>query len=203
MIAKLRRERQLRRTIVLYLSDNGYFFGEHRRPNGKGAVYEPALNVPFAVRVPGAYRRGALASRVRSVVSIQDVAPTLLDYASRFGAPVPPCAAPGDCRRLDGRSLAPLLRGRRSWPGGRGVLVELDTPRTYEAIRTRRHVYSELGTGERELYDLRADPFELRNVAGSASYATVRQGLAARLSELTRCSGVEGRDAPTTAPFCE
>ncbi len=203
VIAKLRRQRQLRRTIILYLSDNGYFFGEHRKPNGKGAVYEPALNVPFAVRVPRAYRNGALASRVHSVVSIQDVAPTLLAYASRFGDSVPPCAAPGDCRRLDGRSLAPLLGGRQSWPRGRGVLVELDTPRTYQAIRGRRHVYSELRTGERELYDLRVDPFELRNRAGRASYATVEQALRARLSELSSCSGVEGRDTPTTAPFCE
>ena len=83
------------------------------------------------------------------------------------------------------------------------MLVELDTPRTYQAIRGRRHVYSELRTGERELYDLRVDPFELRNVAGSASYAAAQQVLRARLSQLSRCSGVEGRDAPTTAPFCE
>jgi arylsulfatase A-like enzyme len=203
VIAELRRERQLHRTIVLYLSDNGYFFGEHRWRFGKGKVYEPSINVPFAARVPSAYRVGSLASRVHSVVSNQDVAPTLLDYASRFGDPVGPCAGPGDCRRLDGRSLAPLLGGRGSWPRGRGVLVEVDSPPTYEAIRTQRYVYSELRTGERELYDLSVDPFELRNVAGSASHANAQRRLGVRLSELSRCSGVEGRDPPTATPFCE
>jgi N-acetylglucosamine-6-sulfatase len=204
VVAKLRHERQLRRTIVLYLSDNGFFFGEHRRPAGKGSVYEPTLNVPFAARVPAAYRHGRLASRVHSVVSNQDVAPTLLDYASRFGDPVQPCMGPSDCRRLDGRSLAPLLGGRGSWPSGRGMLAEIDTPvDNYHAIRSQRYAYSELSTGERELYDLSVDPFELRNVAGSPSYAQVQGRLGVRLSELSRCSGVEGRDPPTAAPFCE
>jgi N-acetylglucosamine-6-sulfatase len=203
VIAKLRDERLLRRTIVLYLSDNGYFFGEHRRPAGKGDIYEPALNVPFAARVPAAYRNGRMASRVRAVVSNQDVAPTVLRYASRSGDHVKPCAAPGDCRRLDGRSLAPLLGGRGNWPRGRGVLVEIGTPREYEAIRTRRYVYSELTTGERELYDLNVDPFELQNVANEASYADVRDRLGTRLAALTNCSGIEGRDPPTAAPFCE
>ena len=204
VIAKLRRERQLRRTIVLYLSDNGFFFGEHRKRSGKASVYEPALNVPFAIRVPSGYRNGALASRVRSVVSNQDVAPTLLDYASRFGDPVEPCAAPGDCRRLDGRRLGPLLGGPGSWPRGRGVLAEIDAPNAnYQAIRSQHYVYAELGTGERELYDLSVDPFELRNVDGSPSYATAQARLGVRLSELSRCSGIEGRDPPTAAPFCE
>jgi N-acetylglucosamine-6-sulfatase len=204
VIAKLRNEEQLRRTIVLYLSDNGYFFGEHRLPIGKGSVYEPSINVPFAARVPVAYRDGRLARRVHSVVSNQDVAPTLLDYASRFGDPVEPCEGPGDCRRLDGRSLAPLLGGRGSWPRRRGVLVEIDSQDdNYQAIRSRRYVYSELRTGERELYDLGVDPFELENVAGIPSYATVQARLGVRLSELSRCSGVQGRDPAIAAPFCE
>jgi hypothetical protein len=64
-------------------------------------------------------------------------------------------------------------------------------------------VYSELTTGERELYDLNVDPFELQNVANEASYANVRDRLGTRLAALTDCSGVEGRDPPTAAPFCE
>ena len=55
----LRRRGELERTIVLYLSDNGFFFGEHRIQFGKSYPYEPALRVPFAVRVPSAYRREA------------------------------------------------------------------------------------------------------------------------------------------------
>jgi arylsulfatase A-like enzyme len=204
VIAKLRQERELRRTIVLYLSDNGYFFGEHRRPAGKGDIYEPALNVPFAARVPAAYRNGGLASRVRAVVSNQDVAATLLSYATAYLGPILTCANPGDCRRMDGRSLKPLLGGRGHWRSRRGVLVEIDTgQKSYTAVRTHRYTYSELATGERELYDLKRDPYELLNRAGHRRYARVQAHLAARLAKLRDCSGIKGRDPPSSAPFCQ
>jgi arylsulfatase A-like enzyme len=73
----------------------------------------------------------------------------------------------------------------------------------YQAIRTPRYVYSELATGERELYDLRADPYELNNRAGDPDLAATQRTLAARLAVLRRCSGVQGRDAPSARPFCE
>jgi N-acetylglucosamine-6-sulfatase len=204
VMSELRSGGELRRTIVLYLSDNGFFFGEHRFAAGKSAVYEPALNVPYAVRVPPAYRPGSLRPDRQEVVTNQDVAPTLLHYASRYLGRVKACAAPGDCRRMDGRSLAPLLGGAGAWPADRGVLAEIDdSGDDYQAIRTRRYTYSELATGERELYDLGADPFELQNVADSPAYAQVQAELGLRLASLTRCSGVAGRDRPTPRPFCE
>jgi N-acetylglucosamine-6-sulfatase len=209
MMRALRREHELRRTIVVYASDNGFFFGEHRLREGKGFVYEPALRVPFVVRVPPAYRTGALSRRVQKVVSNQDIAPTLLGYAGAS-----PCAGPTDCRRMDGRDLAPLLGSPGGWPRGRGVLVEIDSRETskeahpechcaYAAIRTRRYAYSELSTGERELYDLRRDPQELWNRQGRPGYAETERTLANRLDELRDCSGVRGRDPPTAAPVCE
>ncbi len=188
IVAKLRKEGELSNTIIAYVSDNGYFFGEHRLPNGKGFPYEEALSVPFAIRVPRAL---ATSPRlVDEVVSNQDIAPTFLDYADAL-----PCAAPGDCRQPDGHSLAPLLSGPGHWPSGRGALVEINTKArsdcacAYEAIRTRRYLYAELSSGEKELYDLRQDPAELQNVAGSPGYRLRQRSLAKRLASLRTCSG--------------
>jgi arylsulfatase A-like enzyme len=185
----LKRSGDLRRTIVFYLSDNGYFFGEHRITRGKDFPYEPALQVPYAVRVPAAYRSGPLKDNVGRVVSNEDVAPTILDYA---GSP-PPCATAGDCRALDGRSLRPLLGGAGRWPHDRGVLAELDSAlSTYSAIRTRRYLYVEYAGGQRELYNLRRDPWELENLAGHRAYEATEASMTRRLAALRRCSGTAG-----------
>jgi arylsulfatase A-like enzyme len=196
LLAELRRDGQLSRTIVVYVSDNGFFFGEHRLPMGKGFPYEEALRVPFVARVPRAYRSGPQAPRAGAVVSNQDIAPTLLDYSHAS-----PCVAPGRCRRLDGHSMVPLLGGGGSWPANRGALVEIDAAArsecgcAYEAIRTRRYLYDEWSTGERELYDLTGDPGELRNLAHSPGTAPVRRRLAARLERFRSCSGTLSENA--------
>ena len=191
-------------TIVFYVSDNGNFFGEHRRPDGKSDVYEPSLNVPYAVKMPRAYRSGPRVDHSGAVVSNQDIAATIVDYADRYAGPVDTCAAPGDCRRLDGRTLAPLVGSGGAWPARRGVLDEINSGgHDYNAIRTPRYAYSELATGERELYDLKKDPYELQNQAGEPAYAPLQARLATRLELLRRCSGVQGRDAPSARPFCE
>jgi N-acetylglucosamine-6-sulfatase len=204
VMAELDRDRELRNTIVLYVSDNGYFFGEHRRATGKSDIYAPALNVPFAVKVPDAYRRGSRVRESNAVVSNQDIPATLVAYADRYLHDVATCDGTGDCRRMDGRSFAPLVGGRGSWPEDRGVLAEIaSSSHRYRAIRTPDYAYSELATGERELYDLGADPYELHNEAGAPGYAEIQQRLAARLALLRSCSGIRGRDAPSARPFCE
>jgi N-acetylglucosamine-6-sulfatase len=171
---------------------------------GKSDIYEPALNVPFAVRVPPAYRARARRPVSHAVVANQDVAPTLIDYASRYLGPIETCAGTGDCRRMDGRSLKPLLGGRGHWPSKRGVLAEIDTGRkSYHAVRTHRYVYSALATNEHELYDLKRDPEELWNRDGQGNYAQIEQELASRLAKLRICSGIKRRDPRTAAPFCE
>jgi hypothetical protein len=59
----------------------------------------------------------------------------------------------------------------------------------FEAIRTKRYLYSELRTGEKELYDLAKDPFELRNRDAEPAYASVESQLADRLHQLEGCAG--------------
>ena len=64
----------------------------------------------------------------------------------------------------------------------------------YQGLRTREYAYVEYMTGERELYDLRADPYELDNIATKASQALLAE-LSARLGELNRCSGATCRSS--------
>jgi len=192
VVTKLHNTHQLDNTIIVYLSDNGFFFGEHRITQGKSLPYEPALQVPFAIRVPAAYRDGPAKRRSTQVVSQADVAPTLLDYAGG----VSPCTGGGRCRTVDGRSLRPLLGGGGSWPADRGVLAELAQDLDeYTALRTRHRLYAEYANGARELYDLKTDPFELQNLDGDPAYAANEAKLAARLAALRQCAGTHGPNA--------
>jgi len=196
----LERSGQLGNTIVFFMSDNGFYFGEHRIISGKQYPYEPGLRVPYAVRVPARLRPFRERATSRQVVSEQDATATILDYAG-----VPSCASQGRCRRVDGRSLMPLLGGTGDYPSGRGVLAEIKADQgQYSAIRTRNWVFVRYDDGESELYDLMSDPYQLRNVAGRAASAPVERRLAARLDRLRRCSGARGVVKPAQGkPLCE
>jgi N-acetylglucosamine-6-sulfatase len=96
-------------------------------------------------------------------------------------------------RRLDGRSLAPVLADA-SRPGPHDeVLLEsgandVHAP-VYQGLRTKRYLYVEYDSGERELYDLRTDPEELHNVAGTPRAHGVETRLSARLAAVRACRG--------------
>jgi arylsulfatase A-like enzyme len=137
-------------------------------------IYEESIRVPLAMRGPG-IPRGV---RIGDLAINVDLAPTIVDAAN---------AHPGLV--MDGRSLIPVARH----PGierGRQLLVEEPT---FEAIRTRRYMYAEHDTGERELYDLRKDRFELRSRHQAPAYASVMAQLAIRLHELQSCAGASCR----------
>src|SRR5204862_28584 len=78
--------------------------------------------------MPAAYRSGPRVDERGVVVSNQDIAATILDYANRYAGGVDTCVAPGHCRRMDGRTLAPLMGSGGTWPAHRGVLDEIAKP---------------------------------------------------------------------------
>ncbi len=151
-------------TVVVFTSDNGLAFGEHRWTK-KSCPYQACLGVPFMIRMPGVPHRTE-----RAIVSAADLAPTIAELTG--------ASTPTD---FDGVSLVPLLStgSREGLPGE--VFAEWVGDRAIPAwweVRTRRFAYIELGTGERELYALRDDPYELVNVVDAPAFQARR--LAAR-----------------------
>ncbi len=169
-------------TYVIFLSDNGWFLGDHGLTS-KFLPYEESIRVPMIVAGPG------VAPRVESrLVLNADVAPTMLELA---GLAVPD--------RMHGRSLVPLLRGRRAaWRSS--ILYEAPASvldcRPLLAVRTERWKYVETFEGPQlrpdatpafeELYDLKADPAEMANLAARAEHAKTRRRLADELRRLRR-----------------
>jgi N-acetylglucosamine-6-sulfatase len=193
LIKTLRATGQLRNTLIVFVSDNGWLQGQHRVTGDKYLPYEESLRVPLIVRGPGV----PAGETVRGQVSNIDFAPTLVDAAKAKAG-----------RRMDGVSLLPTIRDPRKRPK-RVLEIEALDPlfrgnvpvnawdRPYSGVRTDRYtyvVYKE--TGEQELYDRRKDPYQLDNVASDRAYARIKARLAAALRKLSRCKGDSCNLAP-------
>jgi arylsulfatase A-like enzyme len=184
----LRAQGVLDDTVVIVISDNGVEYGEHRWES-KGVPYEYSVRVPFAIRFDQVVHTAAVD---RHLVGNVDVYPTILDLASVGGS------------NTDGRSLRPLLDGGDP-PWRSSILLEgpyddrglQPSVPTYCGIVTDRWkyvVYSPAaddptlvsGPEDDELYDLRTDPGELRNVVRSRP--DVARRLRRRLASLCRPS---------------
>jgi arylsulfatase A-like enzyme len=174
LLRVLRGTGKLENTLVVFTSDNGYLWGEHRIL-GKGVAYEEAIRLPLVVRYDR-LTRGIPREEPRLVANL-DLAPTL---ARAAGAGLP---------GAEGRNLLPLIRGSDpSWRNA--LLVEyLGLPgkkpeRTFCAIRTESSSYVVYASGARELYDLTADPYQLENRAGNPGFQARANGLRIRLGRL-------------------
>ena len=190
VIEALRASGELDNTLVAYTSDNGFFAGEHRVQNGKNRVYEESIRVPLLIRGPGI----PTGVTVDDLAINADLSPTILDAADATAG-----------RVQDGQSLLNFAAHpeRRH---GRELLIEQygNAPDeegqagvTYVGIRTTRYKYVENGTGEIELYDLEADPYELNNLQGNPEYAAAQAALAGRLAALRACAGQTCRSHPS------
>jgi len=153
-------------TLILFLGDNGFFFGEHGLEAERRFAYEEGIRTPFFVRWPARVKPG---TRVDAMVLALDIAPTMLELGGGAAGP-----------HVQGRSLVPLLDGRpRRWRTR--FLVEYFNESAfpwlvgmgYKAIRTERHklIRWTHRDGVDELYDLERDPYEMRNVAGDPAHA--------------------------------
>ena len=180
-------------TIILFTSDHGCHF-KTRNSEYKRSCHESSIRVPTAFHGPGFIGGGQL----QQLVSLVDLPPTLLDAA---GLTVPD--------EMQGRSILPLLSGEtETWP--EEVFVQISEAQVGRAVRTQRWKYGvdapNKGGGkdagsdtyiEQYLYDLDADPYELRNLVGLRSHQNVAEVMRERLIKRM----VEaGEDAPTIEP---
>jgi N-acetylglucosamine-6-sulfatase len=193
LVKVLRQTGQLKNTLIVFVSDNGWLQGQHRVTGDKYLPYEESLRVPLIVRGPGV----PAGKTVRGQISNIDFAPTLVDAANAKAG-----------RKMDGVSLLPTLRNHSKRPNRILEIEALDPlfrgnvpvnawDRPYSGVRTDRYtyvVYKE--TGEQELYDRRNDPYQLTNVAADPAYAKVKSRLAAALKKLSRCKGRSCNIAP-------
>jgi N-acetylglucosamine-6-sulfatase len=186
VLDQLRRSGELDRTFVIFTSDNGVMRGEHRITGGKGNPYEESIRVPLAIRGPGIPAGGTSSQLAINA----DLAPTIVRIAHARPRLV-----------MDGRSLMPFARDpdRRV---SRALLIEAAHFRggqfaaTFKGIRTKRYLYVRYRVGQRELYDLKADPFELENAHGQRRYRRAEHRLSRVLRKVRDCSGRRCRVRP-------
>jgi N-acetylglucosamine-6-sulfatase len=180
VVEGLRQRGLLERTLVLYMGDNGFAFGEHGLID-KRTAYEESMRVPMLMRAPGV----AKGRVVSEVVANLDVMPTFLDAAG--------IAAPSD---IDGKSLLPLARGES--PAWRKELLyeyfwERNFPQTptLHALRGERYKYIRYhGLWDRnELYDLQDDPLESRNLVEHEAHRKLAEEMNGRLFDLLEQTG--------------
>jgi N-acetylglucosamine-6-sulfatase len=174
VVNKLRSTGVESNTYVVFTSDNGFHLGEHRIALGKGYAYEESVHMPLLIRGP----KVQAGSTTHMLTLNTDFFPTFTDLA---GIQTP--------EYVDGRSLRPLLEGStRTWRTA--ILLESayykEHNTWFSGIRTSdRKKYVEYEGGFRELYDLNADPYELKNVYDGRSRP---ENLAARLAVLKSCA---------------
>ncbi len=185
-------------TIVIYSTDNGWYLGDLGLYD-KRFMYEPGLRVPLLVKGPG-IPAGSTPDLFAANI---DLAPTILDLA---GQPVPDS--------MQGRSLAPLLRGERPADWRTSVYYRYyhdpgdHNTRAHYGVRTATHKLIHYWTKDAwELYDLVSDPHEQHNLlfdeaeASSPQVAALFTELKAELARLQAAYGDNGQFTdPATMP---
>jgi arylsulfatase A-like enzyme len=164
-------------TVVIYTADNGWYLGDHGLYD-KRFMYEHGLHIPLLVQGPGIKTGGATDAFAVDI----DFAPTFLDLA---GAPIP--------EDMQGRSLAPLLRGEKpqDWRTSTYYRYYHDpghhNTRAHLGVRTQTHKLIHYWKKDAwELYDLGADPDEMKNLAADAAHQAKLEELKTEIARLKK-----------------
>ncbi len=181
IVAALDDAGELDNTYIFFTSDNGFFNGEHRIGRGKELPYEPSIRVPLLLRGPGI----AAGEVSRQPTANIDLAPTIEQIARaqptvpQDGLSLLPYAE--DAARHDDRAI--LLEVLAGAPAHGNIVIR------YGAVRTPRYLFVRYMDGQRELYDLAKDPYELRNIVGDFRARPVVHRLSRVLARLRHCGG--------------
>jgi arylsulfatase A-like enzyme len=178
---------QLDDTIIVFVGDNGLLEGEHGMVD-KRTMHEPSIRIPMAVRYPGLTKGGKV---IDQQVLTTDMAPSLLELA---GAPA--------LQNIDGRSWVSLVRAgddqwRSSWFYYYNYEKQFPYTPNVRGVRTtqRKYIHYPHGDGGpdrhlAELYDLRNDPGELKNLINEPASAPVVESLKKELARLMAATGL-------------
>ncbi|MEW5986827.1 MAG: sulfatase [Chloroflexota bacterium] len=171
IVHNLEEKNLLSSTVIIFASDNGYLWGEHK-VDGKFKPYEESIRVPLVVVMPGVEPRTD-----DNLVAVDlDIAPTIMELAQ-----IDPVGS-------DGVSLVSLMQDpNTAWR--EELLIQHFAGRipSWAGLRTADNwKYLEYATGEKELYDLAADPYELTSLHADPNYANVMADFASRLAQQDR-----------------
>jgi arylsulfatase A-like enzyme len=159
---------RLHNTMVVFMSDNGLMIGNHRFHAKKTAPYEESIRVPLILRWDDAAWSPPMVDA--HIVANVDLAET---WAAAAGTSMP---------GSEGMSLLSILEDPSS-PWRNALLLEhaewSEVP-AYCGVRAERYAYYQYSTGEEELYDLNADPWQLQNVVGNPRYGGTLDQLRAK-----------------------
>jgi arylsulfatase A-like enzyme len=160
-----------RATIVVFTSDQGLALGSHGLL-GKQNCYEHSIRSPLVIAGPGLPQ----GRRSEALVLLRDLHPTLCELA---GVPVP--------ASVQARSLLPVLQGRTDRVHDRVFAAYTDTQRMVCETRYKLILYPQ--PNRRQLFDLTADPDELRNLADDPAHAAERERLETLLTDWRHTQG--------------
>lgn len=168
MMEGLRANGQLDNTVVVFTSDHGDNLGSHHKFN-KGLLIEESIRIPMIFHAPWLWDTGVNSSQVAQLI---DIMPTVLDAS---GLPVPD--------HVQGRNLSPILAGERQQLDENWGFIE--TSGGEIGVRTPTHLLGRRtsgnnGSAEKEpssFFDLRSDPYEINNLAGTGQQAQTEAGL--------------------------
>jgi arylsulfatase A-like enzyme len=150
LLDRLRRDGLYDDSLIVLMADHGDAFFKHKRFGHNKTVYDDMTRIPLLFKFP--VREGIVPRRLSQLVETVDITRTLLDY---LGAEQP--------EHLEGESLMPLVRGEVEALSRPEVVVATST-RSVHGIRVRDYKYIYNESGGEELYDLRDDPDEQRNL---------------------------------------
>ena len=219
LVAELSQEGLLDDTYIIFTSDNGFFRGEHRIAGGKFLPYDPSARIPILIRGPGipaGVVSEELVSNIDIPQTVLQIARgaadprldgrSLLPYAAnsavRSSRPVLIEADTGGQGAVDTEAAGASTALAKARLAGRRGVGDLDqepmanksaangsSAPAYRAIRTDRYLYVLYANGQKELYDMRRDPKQLRSVHRDERYRKVRKWLSTHLFALAGCAG--------------
>ncbi|WP_375240044.1 sulfatase-like hydrolase/transferase [Aurantibacter sp.] len=185
--AKLKEKGQDKNTVIIVMGDNGYFLGE-RQMAGKWLMYDNSIRVPLIVFDPRENNHQDVDDMVLNI----DVPQTIMDLA---GVKAP--------ESWQGKSLMPIVKKEKKSIERDTVLIEhiwdfSEIPPS-EGVRTKEWKYFRYVNDKtiEELYNLKKDPQEIKNLVGKRKYRKILANLRAKTDELIKKNSNHYRAAPS------